>query len=86
MSDGTGPLGVSDEVRQARDNADVGLGTDVHQRLRKGLPVPAEQHLAGLDQGARTTGVPIDILANVGVADDGEEKKRHSGTISDQFL
>ena len=65
MSDRRRTLGAGDEIRDARQDADVRLGPDRLQRGREDLHPAAWDHLACLQTWARTQRVLVDVTTDV---------------------
>ena len=80
MRDGRRPLKISQEVGDARYDADVGIGTDVAQHLGEGLLRAAEENLARLHEWTGPARILVDVPANIRVTNDGEEK-RHLASL-----
>ena len=65
-------LRVSEEVRDAGDDADFGLGADGLQRRREDLHPAALDDLALLDERVRPAGVFVHMTQNVRIAEQRE--------------
>ena len=65
-------LRVSEEVRDAGDDADLGLGADGLQRGREDLHPAALDDLALLDERVRPAGVFVHMTQNVRIAEQRE--------------
>ena len=77
MGNGSGTLRIGKEVRDAGDDAHVGLRANILQRGREALLRTTVDQLTSLDKRTSSAGVPIDVVLHVRIPDDGEEKRHH---------
>ena len=75
MRDGRRPLKISQEVGDARYDADVGIAPNLGQRRREDLHTAAGQRLAVLQSRISTNAILVDVVPDVGVADQGKQPR-----------
>ena len=73
MRDGRRPLKISQEVGDARYDADVGIAPNLGQRGREDLHAAAGQRLGRLQRWIGMAAVLVDVVPDFGVADHGED-------------
>ena len=66
-------LGIRDEVRDARDDADVGFRPDAAKTLGKDHHLGAGQHLGTQHPRTIAAAHGVHVTLDVGVPDDGED-------------